>query len=52
MQYVAKAIKSRPDLHFGIYFSLFEWYHPLYLQDKNNSHKTQYYVKVCDLVIY
>ena len=36
---VTKAIKSRPDLHFGVYFSQFEWYHLLYLQDKNNSHK-------------
>ena len=43
---MAKAIKSRPDLHFGVYFSQYEWYHPLYLQDKNNSFKTQYYVKV------
>ena len=43
---VAKAIKSRSDLHFGVYFSQYEWYHPLYLQDKNNSYKTQYYVKV------
>ena len=43
---LAKAIKSRPDLHFGVYFSQFEWYHPLYLQDKNNSFKTQYYVQV------
>jgi len=43
---VAKSIKGRPGLHFGIYFSQFEWYHPLYLQDKNNSFKTQDYVKV------
>ena len=43
---LAKAIKSRPDLHFGVYFSQFEWYHPLFLQDKNNSFKTQYYVQV------
>ena len=42
---LAKAIKDRPDLHFGVYFSHFEWYHPLYLQDKNNSYKTQNYVK-------
>ena len=43
---VAEAIRSRPDLHFGVYFSQFEWYHPLYLQDKSNGYKTQYYVKV------
>ena len=52
---MAKAIKSRPDLHFGVYFSQYEWYHPLYLQDKNNSFKTQYYVKVeaiCSRLVY
>lgn len=43
---MAKAIKGRPGLHFGVYFSQFEWYHPLYLQDKNNSFKTKDYVKV------
>ena len=43
---LAKAIKSHPDLHFGVYFSQYEWYHPLYLQDKSNGYKTQYYVKV------
>ena len=43
---VAKAIKSRPDLHFGVYFCHFDWYHPLYLQDKANGYKTQSYVKV------
>ena len=46
---LAKAIKSRPDIHFGVYFSQFEWYHPLFLEDKNNSFKTQYYVKVAIL---
>ncbi|ESO03946.1 hypothetical protein HELRODRAFT_79707 [Helobdella robusta] len=37
---LANSIRNRTDLHFGLYHSLFEWFHPLYLQDKNNSFKT------------
>ena len=48
---VAKAIKSHPDLHFGVYFCQQEWYHPLYLQDKSNKFTTQYFVKVASYTI-
>ena len=44
---LADAVRSHPDLHFGLYFSLFEWFNPLYLQDKANNFTTQTYVKVC-----
>jgi len=37
---LAKAVKSKPNLHFGLYHSMFEWYHPLYLEDKANGFKT------------
>ncbi|OQV17346.1 Alpha-L-fucosidase [Hypsibius exemplaris] len=38
---LANAVRNRTDLHFGLYHSMFEWFHPLYLQDKANNWKTQ-----------
>ena len=43
---LAKAIRTKTDLHFGTYHSLYEWFNPLYLEDKNNNFNTQTYVKV------
>ena len=43
---LAKAIAKKPDIHFGLYHSMFEWYNPLYLQDKANNFTTQHFVKV------
>ena len=31
---LAEAIRGQGGVRFGLYHSLFEWYHPLYLQDK------------------
>ena len=31
---LAEAIRAQGGVRFGLYHSLFEWYHPLYLQDK------------------
>ncbi|OQV20299.1 Alpha-L-fucosidase [Hypsibius exemplaris] len=42
---LAAAIRSRTDLHFGLYHSLFEWFHPLYLQDKAAGWATQDFVR-------
>lgn len=42
---LANAIKKRTSLHFGLYHSLFEWFHPLYLQDKKKKFTTQEFVK-------
>jgi len=39
------AFKRHQDLHFGIYYSLFEWYNPMYLRDKANNFQTREYVK-------
>lgn len=42
---LAKAIRSAtPHIHFGLYHSLYEWFHPLYLADKANKFSTNYFV--------
>ena len=38
---LAKSIKSKTDIHFGLYHSLFEWFNQLYLTDKANHFSTQ-----------
>lgn len=42
---LATAIRSKTDLHFGMYHSLLEWFHPLYEQDRANGFKTQDFVR-------
>uniref|UniRef100_A0A8B9WQQ9 Alpha-L-fucosidase n=1 Tax=Bos mutus grunniens TaxID=30521 RepID=A0A8B9WQQ9_BOSMU len=37
------AIRKR-NIRYGLYHSLLEWFHPLYLRDKKNGFKTQYFV--------
>lgn len=43
---LAAAIRNNTDMFFGLYHSLFEWFHPLYLQDKANKWQTQKFVEV------
>lgn len=43
---LAESIAGYPDLHFGLYFSQFEWFNPTYLSDKTGGFKTQNYVAV------
>ena len=39
------AFKAKdPDFHFGLYYSLFEWFHPLYLKDKSQDFATREFV--------
>ncbi|KAM9241569.1 tissue alpha-L-fucosidase isoform 2-T2 [Dugong dugon] len=37
------ALRKR-NIRYGLYHSLLEWFHPLYLLDKKNGFKTQYFV--------
>ena len=46
---LATSVKNRTDIHFGVYFSHFEWFHPLYLKDKAAKFQTQEYIKVCGM---
>ncbi|GFN88829.1 plasma alpha-l-fucosidase [Plakobranchus ocellatus] len=38
------ATRQRTNLKFGLYHSMFEWFHPLYLADKQSGFKTQNFV--------
>ncbi|KAM4630973.1 tissue alpha-L-fucosidase-like [Polymixia lowei] len=40
---LAVAIKKK-SMHFGVYHSLFEWFHPLFLADQASGFKTQNFV--------
>lgn len=42
---LANAIRSRTAIKFGLYHSLYEWFNPLYLQDKEANFTTQNFVK-------
>ena len=43
---LANSIRSRTKITFGLYHSLFEWFHPMYLDDKESGFKTRGYVTV------
>ncbi|KAK1121134.1 hypothetical protein K0M31_010447 [Melipona bicolor] len=42
---LATSIRSSTNLKFGLYHSLYEWYNPLYLSDKDNNFTTQTFVE-------
>ncbi len=37
--------KNHPDVKFGLYYSLYEWFNPMYLRDKDNHYSTREYVE-------
>ncbi|KAK3917900.1 Alpha-L-fucosidase [Frankliniella fusca] len=41
---LAAALRSNTNITFGLYHSLYEWFHPLWLSDKNNNFTTQNFV--------
>lgn len=43
---LATSIRNRSDLIFGLYHSMYEWFHPLYKQDKKNLFLTQNFPKM------
>lgn len=42
---LSTALRNK-NLHVGLYHSLYEWFNPLYLQDKANKFQSQDFVKV------
>lgn len=43
---LAKSIRSRTDIKFGIYHSLFEWFNPIYWGDALSGYSKQDFVAV------
>lgn len=41
---LAETIRNRTDIRFGLYYSLFEWFNPMYSLDKDANFTTQEYV--------
>lgn len=42
---LANSIRKKTNIHFGVYHSLFEWFNPIYLNDKANNYTTQDFVR-------
>lgn len=40
----SEAIRNKTDIRFGLYHSLYEWFHPLYLKDKERNFRTRLFV--------
>ena len=40
------AIRKIGNIHLGLYYSLFEWFHPLYLRDMEHNYTTHEYVRL------
>lgn len=41
---LANAVRTNSTLKFGLYHSLFEWFNPMYLSDKQSSFKQNTFV--------
>ena len=46
LEELADAFRNRTDVHFCMYFSLFEFFHPLFLYDQANNFTTRKYPEV------
>ncbi|XP_023212401.1 tissue alpha-L-fucosidase-like [Centruroides sculpturatus] len=49
---LAKAVRKYKHMHFGVYHSLLDWFHPLYLTDKSNKWTTRYFVDVSRFLLF
>lgn len=49
---LAEAVRADNHMKFGLYHSLFEWYNPMYVSDKNSEFSLNEFVekKVRDLI--
>lgn len=41
---LSDAVRVQNDMHFGVYYSLYEWYNPMYVSDKKSNFQNQTYV--------
>lgn len=41
---LAEAIRRNTEIRFGLYHSLYEWFNPLYLEDKKSNFNTDNFV--------
>ena len=41
---LAEAIRNNTEMKFGLYYSLMEWFNPMYLADKNSNWTQQTFV--------
>ncbi|XP_059468911.1 alpha-L-fucosidase isoform X2 [Neocloeon triangulifer] len=41
---LASAVRQYPEMKFGLYHSLYEWFNPLWLEDKKNDFQTNNFV--------
>lgn len=40
---LAAGVRNNTDIHFGLYYSLYEWFNPLFLKDKASGFTTTDY---------
>jgi len=43
---LAKAVRNRSDIHFGVYHAMLEWLNPFFVQDKANKYTTRRFPEV------
>ena len=43
---LAKAVRNRSDIHFGVYHAMLEWFHPFFVQDRANKYATRRFPEV------